>query len=114
MIILKFCIQERLTTVRVGLSGVQKPGRTGEFSLQKFSDRFGVYAAFYSSDIGALSPGVGSGSVRQATHHHLAPSVRTIGAITPFPLYTFMKCVGTRVKDILLESCKDSQYVGSL
>jgi len=39
MMILMFCIHERLTTLRAGLSGVQKPASTGEFSLQKFSDR---------------------------------------------------------------------------
>jgi hypothetical protein len=70
------------------------------------------YPTFYSSDTGALSSGLGSRSVRQATHHHLAPRLRTSGAIPPFPLYTFMTCVSARVKDILLGSCKERQYVG--
>jgi hypothetical protein len=104
-----FCIQGRLTTLRAGLSGVQSRQGREDFQFKNFQTEFGVYPAFYSSDTGALSPGLGNRSVRQATHHHLALRLRTSGAIPPFRLCIFMKCVGTRVKDILLGKCKEFQ-----
>jgi len=107
MMILMFCIQERLKTLRAGLFGVQKPASTGEFSLQKFSNRLRGLRAFYSSDTGALFPGLSSRSVRQATHHHLEPRLWTNGSIPPFLLYTFMTCVETSVNDILLTTCNE-------